>query len=401
MISERMKPLVNNNSAIRMMFEEGKRLTAIYGKENVFDFSLGNPSIPAPIEVNKAIHKVIDEESTFLLHGYMNNAGFEDVRHAVADFVNEQHGTDFDENNIIMTVGAAGALNVILKTIINPNDEVITFAPYFLEYNTYVKNYDGILKAISPDTKTFQPNLEEFEKSITKNTKAIIINSPNNPTGVVYSEDTIKAISKILHNKQIEYNSKIVIIADEPYRELAYDNVFVPYIPNYYDNTIVCYSYSKSLSLPGDRIGYMVIPNKLYENDKVFTAAAIANRTLGFVNAPSLIQRVLKHTLRNTSDIYSYDKNRKKLYEELTSYGFECVKPEGAFYLFMKSPIADEKVFCESAKKYNILMVSGSSFECAGFVRIAYCVAYETIERALPMFKKLADEYGLQGCDSK
>lgn len=395
MIAEKMVGLVNNNSAIRMMFEEGKRLAAIHGAENVYDFSLGNPNVPAPSSLNKAIKEILDEEESTFVHGYMSNAGYEDVRQTVAESLNRRFDTAFTKDNIIMTVGAAGGLNSALKAIVNPGDEIVTFAPYFLEYRAYVNNYDGVLVEVAPDTTTFQPNIEEFEKKITPKTKAVIINNPNNPTGVVYSEDTIKKLVAVMENKQKEYGTEIYLISDEPYRELAYDGVFVPYLTKYYANTIVGYSFSKSLSLPGERIGYLVIPSEMPDYKNVFAAASIATRVLGFVNAPSLMQRAVARVIDEQTDIEYYNRNRELLYSSLTEYGFSCVKPEGAFYLFVKSPIADEKEFINKAKEYNILMVPGSSFACPGYVRIAYCVAYETIERSLNSFKELAKSFEL------
>lgn len=395
MISEKMKPFVQNNSAIRMMFEEGNRLKAKYGADKVFDFSLGNPSVPAPECVRQAIIELVNEEDPTVLHGYMSNAGFEDVRQTIAESLNRRFGTSFTAKNLIMTVGAASGLNVILKTLLNPGDEVIVFAPYFLEYGAYVKNYDGALVEITPDTSTFQPNLDELEQKITAKTKAVIVNTPHNPTGVVYSEETIKRLSSILEKKQQEFGSVIYLISDEPYRELAYDGVQVPYLTKYYKNTVVGYSYSKSLSLPGERIGYLVIPDELEDSETVITAAAIANRILGSVNAPSLIQKVIAKCVDAEVDVAAYDKNRTTLYNGLKDCGFECIKPQGAFYLFVKSPVPNEKEFCEAGKKYNILMVPGSSFACPGYVRLAYCVSYDTIVNSLPEFKKLAEEFGL------
>ena len=396
MISEKMKPYVKNNSAIRMMFEEGNRLRAKYGADKVFDFSLGNPSVPAPDCVREAIIELVNETDPTVLHGYMSNAGFEDVRQTIAESLNKRFDTKFSAKNLIMTVGAASGLNVILKTILNPGEEVIVFAPYFLEYGAYVRNYDGVLVEISPDTATFQPNLAEFEKKITPKTKAVIVNTPHNPTGVVYSEETIRKLSAILEAKQKEFGTVIYMISDEPYRELAYDGVEVPYLTKYYDNTVVGYSYSKSLSLPGERIGYLVIPDEADGSEELISAATIANRTLGCVNAPSLIQKVVAKCVDAKTDLAAYDKNRQALYNGLKECGFECIKPQGAFYLFVKSPVADEKAFCEAGKKYNILMVPGSSFACPGYVRLAYCVSYETIVNSLPEFKKLAAEYSLK-----
>ena len=396
MISEKMKPYVKNNSAIRMMFEEGNRLRAKYGADKVFDFSLGNPSVPAPDSVREAIIELVNTTDPTVLHGYMSNAGFEDVRQTIAESLNRRFDTKFSAKNLIMTVGAASGLNVILKTILNPGEEVIVFAPYFLEYGAYVRNYDGVLVEVSPDTTTFQPNLAEFEQRITPKTRAVIVNTPHNPTGVVYSEETIKKLSAILEAKQKEFGTVIYLISDEPYRELAYDGVEVPYLTKYYDNTVVGYSYSKSLSLPGERIGYLVIPDETDGSEELISAATIANRTLGCVNAPSLIQKVVAKCVDAKTDLAAYDKNRQALYNGLKECGFKCIKPQGAFYLFVKSPVEDEKAFCEAGKKYNILMVPGSSFACPGYVRLAYCVSYDTIVNSLPEFKKLAAEYGLK-----
>lgn len=394
MIAKKMQSMVANSSAIRAMFEEGNRLAQIYGRENVFDFSLGNPNVPAPQEVKDAIIEILNEEDPVVLHGYTNsNAGYAEVRQAVADSLNKRFDTKFEGKNIIMTVGAAGGLNVALKILLNPGDEVITFAPYFGEYRSYTANFDGVLVAISPDTETFQPKLDEFEKKITEKTKAVIVNTPNNPTGVVYSEDTIKKMAAIMEAKQKEFGTDIYLISDEPYRELAYDGVEVPYLTKYYANTIVGYSFSKSLSLPGERIGYLVIPDEAADSADLQSAASVATRILGFVNAPTLQQKMVVKCLDAKTDISYYDRNRETLYNGLLECGFDCIKPEGAFYLFVKSPIEDEKAFCAAAKKYNILIVPGSSFGCPGFVRMAYCVAYETIVNALPKFKELAKEY--------
>ena len=395
MISEKMKPFVENNSAIRAMFEEGKKMAAVYGKENVYDFSLGNPSVPAPAAVKQAILAILEEEEEGMVHGYMSNAGFEDVRETIARSLNDRFQTNFHVNNIMMTVGAASGMNVILKSLLDPKDEVIAFAPYFMEYGAYVRNYDGILTVISPDTETFQPNLTEFAKKITPRTKAVIINAPNNPTGVVYSAATLEAISRILTEKSREAGHPIVLISDEPYRELAYDGVEVPYVTKFYANTVVCYSYSKSLSLPGERIGYLVIPDEMEDSSQVFSAASIANRVLGSVNAPSLMQRVIKRCVNEKVNLEAYDKNRNLLYNSLRDLGFQCIKPEGAFYLFVKSPMEDEKEFVNLCKSHRVLVVPGTSFACPGYVRIAYCVSYEQIERSLPAFKEIAGECGL------
>ena len=392
MISIKMQEQVQSSSVIRAMFEEGKRLAEIHGVENVFDFSIGNPNVEPPEEVNKAILEILKSEKPMGIHGYMNNSGYEEVRATIAKSINDKFGTAFTQNNILMTVGAAGGLNVIFKTLLNPKDEVITFAPFFGEYRSYVKNYEGELVIVSPNTIDFQPNLVEFKEKITPKTKAVIINSPNNPTGVIYSEETIVKLSEILREKQKEFGTDIYIVSDEPYRELAYDNVEVPYLSKYYANTIIGYSFSKSLSLPGERIGYLVIPDQVSDYENIVAAANIANRILGFVNAPSLFQRVVAKCLNAKVDIDTYNRNRELLYNGLSSYGYQCIKPEGAFYLFVKTPIENDVEFCNLAKMKNILIVTGTAFGCPGYVRIAYCVAYKTIEKALPGFKALIEE---------
>ncbi len=394
MISKKMEQMVANSSAIRAMFEEGTKMAEKYGASQVYDFSLGNPNVPAPKAVKEAVLSILESEDPICLHGYTNsNAGYADVRQAVADSLNTRFDTRFSEQNITMTVGAAGGLNVILKALLNPQEEVITFAPYFGEYRSYVSNFDGILVEISPDTETFQPRLDEFEEKITEHTKAVIVNTPNNPTGVIYSEKTIRKIAAILQAKQKEFGTKIYLISDEPYRELAYDGAEVPYLTKYYPNTVVCYSFSKSLSLPGERIGYLVIPDEAADSEVLIRAVNVATRILGFVNAPTLQQKLVKYCLEEKTDISYYDRNRETLYQGLSRMGFSCIRPEGAFYLFVKSPVADERRFCEAAKKYHILLVPGSSFACPGYVRLAYCVSYETIVNALPEFEKLAAEY--------
>lgn len=394
MISEKMTGYVKNSSAIRAMFEEGKRLGDLYGAENVFDFSIGNPNVPAPAEVKEAVLDILSQEDSLQVHGYTtSNSGYEDVRRAVAESLNARFGTRFGMDNIVMTVGAAGGLNVVMKTLLNPGDEVLTFAPYFGEYRAYVTNYDGILKAVEPDTETFQPNLDAFEKMVNARTKAVIVNTPNNPTGVVYSDETIKRMAGILREKQEEFQTSIYLVADEPYRELAYDEIEVPYLTKYYENTVVGYSFSKSLSLPGERIGYLVLPDELDDSEQIREAANVATRILGYVNAPSLFQKVVARCLDAKVDVEYYDRNREALYQGLRRVGLKCVKPQGAFYLFVKSPEEDETQFCAKAKKYHILMVPGSSFGCPGYVRLAYCVAYETICRALPKFEELMKQY--------
>ena len=393
MTAKSMMPYVEGNSAIRAMFEEGARMAALYGKENVYDFSLGNPSVPAPDEVNQAIHDILEEEHTLLVHGYnQSNSGYEDVRRTVAEHLNELHGTNFTSENIIMTVGAASGLNVAIKALVDPGEEILAFAPYFVEYGNYAKNHGAQLRAVPADTVTFQPNLDAMKEMITAKTRAVIINSPNNPTGVVYSEDTIKKLAAALKEKQEELGTEIYIISDEPYRELAYDGVNVPYVTKYYDNTVVGYSWSKSLSLPGERIGYLVFPSELADFENAIQAANIANRVLGYVNAPTLIQRVVARCIDCKVNVAAYDRNRQNLYDGLVDAGYECVYPEGAFYLFVKSPIDDDVEFCARAKAHNILVVPGKSFACPGYVRIAYCVSHETIMNSIPAFAELMKE---------
>lgn len=392
MVTKEMMEKINGSSSIRAMFEEGARLKKQFGDENVFDFSLGNPSVPAPDSITEAVKNVLDEEVLTFVHGYMPNPGYEDVRDVIADHLNRLHGTAFSAKNIVMTVGAAGGLNVVFKTILEKDDEVIAFAPFFGEYISYAGNYGGKVVTVPPDTSTFQPDFSAFEKLITEKTKAVIINTPNNPTGVVYSENTLRKIGEILEKKCGEFGTDIYLISDEPYRELVYDGAVAPYVTKYYDSTIVAYSYSKSLSLPGERIGYLVIPDEAADSENLIAGAGIATRILGFVNAPSLMQRIIKRCVDAEVDVSVYDKNRSALYEGLKKLGLECIKPEGAFYLFVKSPIEDEKKFCDIAKKYNILMVAGSVFACPGYVRLAYCVSYDTIVNSLPKFEELMKE---------
>ena len=395
MISEKMKPLVNNNSAIRAMFEEGNRLAALYGRENVYDFSLGNPNVPAPKEVKQALLDVLNEEDSCFVNGYMSNAGYPDTRKAVADSLNRRFGTAYGPQNLIMTVGAASAINIFLKTILDPGDEVVTFAPYFVEYGNYVRNYDGILRVVPANTKDFQPDIEGLRAAVTSRTKAVIINTPNNPTGIVYSEETLRALQNVIAEKEAEYGTVIITVSDEPYRELAYDGVKVPWVPDFLEHAVVVYSYSKSLSLPGQRIGWLLIPDSIPEAEEVISAATIANRVCGAVNAPSLIQRALIRCIDASTDIEAYNANRELLYGGLKELGFECAKPQGAFYLFVKAPDGDDARFVDVCKKYNVLVVPGKSFACAGYVRLAYCVSNDMIRKSLPAFRKIAEEYGL------
>lgn len=401
MVSKRIQKALLGNSAIRAMFVEGKAMAEKYGAENVYDFSLGNPATPAPAALNNSIRDLLDEadkkgaSGSLELHGYMENAGYKDVREAIAENLNKRFGTAFDGQNIVMTVGAAGGLNIIFKTILDPGDEVIVFAPFFGEYRQYAANFDAYIVTVNPDLRTFQPDLADFAAKITGKTKALIVNTPNNPTGVIYKPETMQAIAAILEKKQEEYGHDIYLISDEPYRELVYDGNKEDFLTKYYKNTIVGYSFSKSLSLPGERIGYVVVPNEASDAEDLIRGMEISNRTLGFVNAPSLIQKAVARCLDEKTDVSFYDENRKMLYDGLTNLGFTCIKPERAFYLWVKSPVANEEEFVEEGKKLHLLMVKGSAFGCGGFVRLAYCVSHETIKNSLPAFAKLAEVYGL------
>lgn len=393
MISEKMKNLVKNGSAIRAMFEDGKIMAEKYGKENIYDFSLGNPSIVPPSCVKESIIDIVNNEPEMALHGYMNNAGYEDVRQAVADYTNKMYGTNISIKNIIMTVGAAGGINVTLKAILNPGDEIMVIAPYFGEYDNYISNFDGVKVMVNADLERFSINFEDFEKKISPKTKCVIINSPNNPTGAVYTENDIKKLAEILEKKQTEYGTSIYLFSDEPYREIVFNGVEIPYVTNYYKNTVVGYSYSKSLSLPGERIGYLVVPSELDDFDEVISAMSVANRILGFVNAPSLMQKVVKKVIGNTSNLSVYEENKNILYKALTEMGYDCIEPNGTFYMFPKCPIADDKEFCAKAKDFRLIIVPGSSFACPGYFRIAFCVDKTTVENSLDSFKKLIEYY--------
>ncbi len=395
MVSQQILNDINNSSAIRAMFTEGKKLAARVGAENVYDFSLGNPVTPVPDSFTQALKDIINTEDSLSLHGYMDNAGYPEVRQQVAESLNNRFGVSLAGKNIIMTVGAAGAINVILKTLIDIGDEMIVFKPYFTEYRNYIGNWRGKLVLVEPDYSNFQPDFEDLEHKISTKTKAIIINNPVNPTGVVYSEDTIKKIAAILEAKQKEYGHEIYIISDEPYRELVFDGKETPFLTKYYANTFVTYSFSKSLSIPGERIGYIVIPDEMADFDTVVAGLTIANRICGFINAPSLLQKAVARCLYEKTDIDFYDRNRKMLYKIVTDCGFECVYPEGTFYLFMKSPEPDELHFVEVAKKHHLMLVNGTTFGCPGYVRLAYCVQPDMIERSKGAFEALAKEYGL------
>lgn len=393
MINEKMYTLGAKRSIIREIFEYSKARAVEIGAENVYDFSLGNPSVKPPREIGEIIADLIENENSVLLHGYTSAQGDKDVRRAVSDYINDRFNTSLTEDNIYMTCGAAASLTISLKAIMNPGDECILFAPFFTEYRVFVENAGGKVVISKPDDKTLQIDAEDFEKRITENTKAVIINSPNNPSGVVYTENTLRAVTDILKRKAGEYSHPIYLIADEPYRELVYGDVSVPYLMNYYNDTIVCYSYSKSLSLPGERIGYIAVNPKMTESESVYLAVCGAGRSLGYVCAPSLFQQVVKRAVSVKVDVEIYRENRDILYKNLTSYGYECVKPDGAFYLFVKAPSGDAYEFFERAKKREILVVPCDDFGITGYVRIAYCVDKSRITKSLPAFSALAEEY--------
>lgn len=391
-LSKNMQQLVAGSSTIRKLFEEGLELAREVGKENVYDFSLGNPASPVPAEVKESIYRILENQDANFVHGYMPNAGYEDVREKVAAHLNRLNGTSYDKQDIIMTVGAAGGINCVLRSLLEEGDEVLCFAPYFGEYRSYVMNFGGVLKVVPADFKTFQLNLKAMKQYITPRTKAVILNNPNNPSGVVYKREILMQLQELLAEAEREIGHPIYVLSDEPYRDLVYDNNELPFAPAAIKNCIVVYSFSKSLSLAGERIGYMAVSKQLDYYEELINALVVANRCIGYINAPSLLQRVIADCLDVKTDVAFYDRNRKLLYEHLTGLGFECVKPEGAFYLLIKSPTEDETLFTEKAKKYNILLVPAATFGCPGYVRLAYCVSHEMVDRSLPAFTALAGE---------
>ena len=393
MVNDKMYELGTKKSTIRTIFEFGRKRAAEVGDENIYDFSLGNPNVPTPEFIKEAAIDILNNTDPSAVHGYTVAPGNPQVRTALADSVNRRFGTDYTAQNFFLTAGAAASITICFKALFQPNDEYITFAPFFPEYRAFVESVGGKLIVVPAQPEDWQIDFAAFAKLVTKHTKAVIVNSPNNPSGAVYSEATIKKLAEILKAKEQEYNHPIFIIADEPYREIAFEGYTVPYIPNYYDNTLVCYSYSKSFSLPGERIGYIVVPNKIADFDKVYGAIAGAARVLTHVNAPSLWQLVIGRCADRPSDISTYVKNGQLLYQGLIDAGFACVKPQGAFYLFPKCLEEDDYAFCERAKKYDLLLVPGTDFGCPGYFRAAYCIKTETIEKSLPLFKKLAAEY--------
>ena len=392
MINEKMRALGAKRSVIRELFEYGKKRKAEIGSENVYDFSLGNPSVPAPDEVNEALIKMLKEENSVMLHGYTSAQGDLAVRSAIAEYINNTQGENITPDCLYMSVGAAAALTSSLTAIVSPGEEVIVPSPYFPEYKVFIEKCGGIIREV-PCDKDLMLDIAAIENAINEKTAAIIVNSPNNPTGAVYGEDNITALADALRKAEEKYSHPIYLIADEPYRELVYDGVNVPYLTKFYDDTIVCYSFSKSLSLPGERIGYALVCPRCQDFTAVYQAVCGAGRALGYVCAPSLLQKLLPYCLGKTADISVYDRNRKLLIEKLSEYGFEMIKPQGAFYLFIKSPSGDAYEFCERAKSQEILIVPSDDFGCGGYARLAYCVTTEQIENALPAFEALAKTY--------
>ena len=395
MINETMKELGNKRSVIREIFEFGNRRRAEIGAENVYDFSLGNPNVPAPEAVNRTMIELLQTKSDMYLHGYTSAQGAIDTREAVAADLNRRFGTAFHKDNFYMTCGAAASLKISLTALYTPRDEVIAFTPFFPEYRVFVETCGAKLVTAASDQDTFQIDFEVLKPLITEKTKAVIVNSPNNPSGVVYTAETVTKLAELLRAKEAEFGHAIYLIADEPYRELVYDGMDVPYLTKYYKDTIVCYSYSKSLSLPGERIGYILVPDEVTDAKDIYAAVCGAGRALGYVCAPSLAQHVIASCTGMVSDLNVYRLNRDLLIDSLTEFGFTCIHPDGAFYLFMKSPIADAGAFCEKAKDFDLLLVPADSFGTPGFVRIAYCVSTEMIRNSLPAFRKLAESFGL------
>ena len=395
MINETMKELGNKRSVIREIFEFGNRRRAEIGAENVYDFSLGNPNVPAPEAVNRTMIELLQTKSDMYLHGYTSAQGAIDTREAVAADLNRRFGTAFHKDNFYMTCGAAASLKISLTALYTPRDEVIAFTPFFPEYRVFVETCGAKLVTAASDQDTFQIDFEVLKPLITEKTKAVIVNSPNNPSGVVYTAETVTKLAELLRAKEAEFGHAIYLIADEPYRELVYDGMDVPYLTKYYKDTIVCYSYSKSLSLPGERIGYILVPDEVTDAKDIYAAVCGAGRALGYVCAPSLAQHVIASCTGMVSDLNVYRLNRDLLIDNLTEFGFTCIHPDGAFYLFMKSPVADAGAFCEKAKDFDLLLVPADSFGTPGFVRIAYCVSTEMIRNSLPAFRKLAENFGL------
>lgn len=397
MVNQQMYALGANRSVIRELFEYGKLRAAVVGAENVFDYSLGNPSIPAPEEVNTTIRTLLEDTDSVQLHGYTSAAGDMQTRQAIAAELRRRYCTDIDPERLFVGCGAAAELVSVMRALTVPGAEILAIAPYFPEYKPFAEQAGAVFKTVSADTEYFQIDFQSMEQQITANTVAVIVNSPNNPSGAVYTEQTLRQLSQLLREKAAQYGHPVYILADEPYRELVYDGVRVPFIPDIYPDTVVCYSYSKSLSLPGERIGYIYVPPQAADSEALYKAILGAARVSGHVCAPSLMQKVIARCVHLRPDLKAYDKNRKALYEGLLDAGYQVVKPEGAFYLFVKAPGGDAVAFSQRAKEKDLLVVPGDGFGCPGYFRLCYCVSYDTILRSLPVFRQLNVEraYGV------
>lgn len=396
-MNQRMYGLGSRRSVIREIFEYGKKRAAEVGADKVFDFSLGNPSVQPPQIVEDTLVGLLREEDATALHGYTSAQGDLSVRRAIAEYIAATHGVKADPDLIYMTCGAAASLTITLSALCEKGDEVITFAPFFTEYRVFTETAGAKLVELASDPETFQIDFSRLEKAFTEKTAAVLVNSPNNPSGVVYSEETVKKLAALLARKSAEYGRTIYLVTDEPYRELVYGGVKVPYLTAYYKHTVVCYSYSKSLSLPGERIGYIFVSPEADGAKELYLAVCGAGRALGYVCAPSLFQKMVARCQGVTSDISVYERNRDMLLSALREYGYSCVRPDGAFYLFVRSPEPDANAFCERAKAHGLLLVPGDDFGCPGYVRIAYCVSPDMIRRSLPAFRALAEEYAERG----
>ncbi len=392
MINQNAYLLGSNRSCIRELFEYGRSRAAVVGEENVYDYSLGNPSIPAPAEVNDAIRSILEEMDSLSVHGYTSAVGDLAARQAIADDLNRRYSAGVRAQDLFIGCGAAPELVAVFRALAVEKAEILAIAPYFPEYKPFVEEAGAAFRVVPPDVPGFQINLQAVESTMTENTVAVIVNSPNNPSGVVYTEATLRQLAELLTRKSEQYGHPIYIVSDEPYRELVYGGVQAPFIPNIYPNTVVCYSYSKSLSLPGERIGYVYVPKQSADSQALYAAVAGAARAAGHVCAPSLLQKVIARCTHLRPDLAAYDRNRKALYEGLTACGYEMAKPDGAFYLFIKAPGGDANAFSEKAKQKDLLVVPGDGFGCPGYFRICYCVSYDMIQRSLPVFQALIRE---------
>lgn len=393
-VSEEMYQLGTKKSSIRELFEYGKQRAQIVGSENVYDFSIGNPTVPPPECIHKELQELMNTMTSVQLHGYTSAQGDFDTRQAISQYINKTYHTNFSANDFYITLGAAAALSLCFKALTKSfEDEFIAIAPFFPEYKTFVGGAGAKLKIVPPDTKEFQINFQALEATINQHTRGVIINSPNNPSGAVYTENTLIQLADLLRKKSEEYQTHIFLISDEPYREIVYDDICVPFVTKYYNDTLVCYSFSKSLSLPGERIGYVLVSNDAYENNNLYAAICGAGRALGYVCAPSIFQKVITKCMGQTGNIDEYKRNRDLLYKGLSDLGYECIKPDGAFYMFVKALEQSSDAFCEKAKEEDLLLVSASEFECDGYVRISYCVDHDMIERSFKAFERLKQKY--------